>query len=154
MATAICGQCSDVLHWHTRRGVRLADIKCDCGGAYKAAVWTEHGYKARETQAVNKGRTKAECLCCGRSCLLREKTARIVKMVLWNIGLDARNWAQAVWTIQIQPGDAICSRCRPWEYLSSYRLGIETHDWLYKQLDGAGVNYYFPLDDELSREGR
>ena len=141
MPTAICATCNQITHWRNQRGARLANMRCTCGGCLKAAVWAEQGYLIRETRGANKGRTRSECLCCGRSCLLREKTSRTVKLVLSNIGFDARNWAQTIWTIQIEAGDALCARCRPWEYLSSYRLGVETHDWLYKQIDGVGVAY-------------
>jgi len=141
MPTAICASCNQITHWRNQRGARLADMGCHCGGRLKAAVWTGNGYQIREAHSANKGRTRVECLCCGCPCLLRETSARTVKMVLSNIGLDARNWAQTIWIVQIEVGDALCSRCRPYEYISSYRLGIETYDWLYKQINGVGVNY-------------
>ena len=82
MPTAICATCNQVTHWRNQRGARLADMRCTCGGCLKAAVWTEQGYQIRETRGAKKGPTRSECLCCGRSCLLRERTSRTVKLEL------------------------------------------------------------------------
>jgi uncharacterized Zn finger protein len=147
MPTAICTQCSDILHWRNQRSAKLADFKCrNCGGAYKAATWTPEGWKLRVAQSGHKGRQKAECLCCGGLTPLREQRARTVKMMMSHIDLDSHKWTQVIWTIQIEEGDPICSRCRPYEYLLTFDLGIETHDWLYKQVNGVGVNYHFPTE--------
>jgi hypothetical protein len=146
MPTAICTTCGETIRWRNQRGVKIADFKCQCGGAYRAATWTPEGYKPRTLEAPHKGRKKAECLWCGCQTPLREKETRTVELWMSNINLNNRAWAMAIWTIQINEGDPLCSRCRPWEQISTYRLEVETRDWLYKQINGVGVNYYFPTE--------
>ena len=36
MSNAICTVCGKEKHWHARRGSRLADLRCECGGKLKA----------------------------------------------------------------------------------------------------------------------
>ena len=43
MATAVCKACSKIKHWYAQRGTRLADQRCDCGGALGAARWIPAG---------------------------------------------------------------------------------------------------------------
>jgi hypothetical protein len=67
MATAICGQCGDVLHWSAQRGVRLADFTCKCGSKYQRAEWNSETQQWQQPRPTHIKRGKAvECCLCGK----------------------------------------------------------------------------------------
>jgi hypothetical protein len=131
MPTAICTTCNELHHWRNQRGMRLAEMRCKCGGELKAAVWVDGQYQPRQASSQSKGRKKAVCSVCGHHCLPRQERPRIVEMYISNLVRDARYWSQVIWQIAIQEDDAFCRRCRPYSYLSVFDFPIETRDWFY-----------------------
>ena len=58
MSTATCSQCGNTVSWRNRRGARLADLRCECGGAFRSLT-------AGKASRL-KGKIYATCMLCGR----------------------------------------------------------------------------------------
>lgn len=57
MAWATCQSCGKAVHWRARRGCRLADIRCTCGGELRSDT---------AGRATNRHLKFARCVFCGR----------------------------------------------------------------------------------------
>lgn len=50
MPTAICKTCHKTRNWRNRRGVRLADLRCECGGELTRA---RHFASCKQTECIH-----------------------------------------------------------------------------------------------------
>jgi hypothetical protein len=64
MATAICLQCGAPCRWSARRGTRLADQRCACGGALRQASFEDGRWVALDTASTVKGQRYQRCGVC------------------------------------------------------------------------------------------
>lgn len=58
MSYANCSSCGKEVYWRAQRGVRLADLRCGCGGALLG--------KTAGQASKTKGKTYRTCAMCGR----------------------------------------------------------------------------------------
>lgn len=58
MASATCKACAKEVYWRAQRGVRLADLRCQCGGELQG--------KTAGQASKTKGRTYKMCAACGK----------------------------------------------------------------------------------------
>jgi hypothetical protein len=157
MATAICGQCGDVLHWRAQRGVRLADFACKCGGAYKAATYQDGRWVMRKPASggANAGRAKTPCAICGHQCFGATAFEPVVVTLCgYSVGTGgyAKDWQMK---FVVEPDDVICRRHTvraTWSdgQVSPFQFDGETRDWLLMPINGVGANYYWPSDEEMA----
>jgi hypothetical protein len=147
MPAAICTTCNQVSHWRNQRGVRLADLKCRCGGELKSATWKDGAYQIRESAKGkgNTGRKKAACAICGNLCIAAPGQEAVTATLYGR-------WYSWRMPIVIEADDPVCYRhyVRPPSksaalYVSDF--DIETQDWLSKQVNEAGICYSSLADD-------
>lgn len=111
MPTALC-ECGKAVHWRNQRGVRLADLHCECGKAgLKAATWTKTGYVLREPSAPRGAMCK--CAICGRrrrvpggGKLLKEATQ--FRVYFSNTGAQYLATEYREETRDLKEGDVVC----------------------------------------------
>lgn len=112
MPTALC-ECGKAVHWRNRRGMKLADVRCECGrtGLKAAKMAPEGGYVVRESSAPRG--TMCKCALCGRrrrvpggGVALKEPT--IFRVYFSNTGsrLLATDYSEE--ERPLQAGDVVC----------------------------------------------
>src|SRR5579884_1720209 len=67
MATAICLKCGEPRRWSARRGTRLADRRCACGGSLRQAIFEDGRWVAIDTASPIKGQQYHTCGVCQRN---------------------------------------------------------------------------------------
>lgn len=100
MAWATCTECGDEVWWRNRRGARLADHRCACGGTLRAS----RAYDA-EPRRTNAGKKAVVCPVCGKR---RYGAVRLVVVREPGTVLYWRQGAPACGTWAVSPGDMIC----------------------------------------------
>lgn len=77
MSSAICSECGRIRSWRARRGARLADLRCECGGELRLATFKQgQGTPVAARRAVSAGRHYQNCEVCQRK-TLRLQTALV-----------------------------------------------------------------------------